>query len=143
MKSIIIILVAGLLCSNGAIAQKNEVPSIVKTTFSKKYPTATKIKWEKEGKKYETSFLLNGKDMSVLFDANGEIEETETKIAVSELPRKAQSYAISKGTIKEAAKIVASNGKVKYEAEVKGKDLIFDEKGNFLEEKIEKNEDKE
>ena len=142
MKSIIIILTAALLCGNSALAQKNNVPSDIKTAFSKKYPSATKVKWEKERSKYETSFLLNGKEMSVLFDTYGAIEETETKIAASELPAKAKNYVISKGRIKEAARIVAANGKVKYEAEVKGRDLIFDDKGNFLEEKVEKDEDK-
>jgi hypothetical protein len=143
MKSIIIILIAALLCGNSALVQKNEVPSDIKMVFSKKYPSATKIKWEKEGSKYETSFLLNGKEMSVLFDLYGAIEETETKIAISELPAKAKNYAILKGSIKEAARMVAANGKVTYEAEVKGRDLIFDDKGNFLEEKVDKDEDKD
>jgi hypothetical protein len=35
-------------------------------------------------------------------------------------------------TIKEAARITDANGKTTYEAEVRGKDLIFDEKGNYL-----------
>lgn len=136
-------MIAALLCGNSALAQKNEVPSDIKMAFLKKYPSATKVKWEKEKGKYETSFLLGGKEMSVLYDANGTIEETETKIAVSELPAKAKNYAMSKGTIKEAARTVAANGKVKYEAEVKGKDLTFDDKGNFLEETVEKDEDKD
>jgi len=144
MKSIIIILVAALLCCNSAFAQqKNEVPASIKADFSKKYPAATEVKWEKEAGKYETSFMLDRKEMSVLYNANGAVEETETKIAVSELPTKAKTYALSKGSIKETAKIVTANGGVKYEAEVKGKDLIFDDKGNFLEEKVEKDEDKD
>jgi hypothetical protein len=34
--------------------------------------------------------------------------------------------------IKEAAEIVDAKGKKTYEAEVGGKDLIFDEKGQFI-----------
>ena len=139
MKSIIIILVAALLCGTCAIAQqKKDAPSDIKATFAKAYSRATKVKWEKEGDKYEASFVLNGKEMSVLYNSNGTAEETETKIAVTELPAKAKAYALSKGNVKEAAKIVTASGTVKYEAEVKGKDLIFDDKGNFLEEKVDK-----
>ncbi len=136
-------LVAGLLCGYSTLAQKkNEAPANAKANFSKSYPTATKVKWEKEHGKYEVSFMQNGKEMSVLYNASGAVEETETKIAVSDLPAKSKTYAMSKGRIKEAAKIVTSDGRVKYEAEVNGKDLIFDEKGNFYEESAEVDEGK-
>lgn len=137
MKFLNVILFACLLCGNGAIAQKNETPANIKAAFSKNYTSATKVKWEKEGDKFEASFLLGGKKMSAVYNTNGIVEETETKIAVAELPANAQKYALKKGSIKEAAKIVGADGNVKYEAEVKGKDLIFDSNGNFIEEKSE------
>jgi hypothetical protein len=34
--------------------------------------------------------------------------------------------------ISEAGKVTDANGKISYEAEVKGKDLVFDENGNFV-----------
>jgi hypothetical protein len=34
--------------------------------------------------------------------------------------------------ITEAGKVTDASGKTRYEAEVKGKDLVFDEAGNFL-----------
>ena len=132
MRSIII-LFAALLCGNATYAQGAHVPPNIKAAFAQKYPVARKVKWDKEGDKYECSFRLNEKSISVLYDINGQIEETETAIAVSALPPEAKIYAVSKGHIKEAAKIVSSDGKVTYEAEVKGKDLIFDEMGNYLE----------
>lgn len=139
MKSIIIILVAVFTCGNIAYAQKNvNIPSKVKSAFSKEYPKASKIKWEKEGDKYESSFLLDGKEMSILYSSDGVVEETEIRIDPSELPAKAKAYVQSKGRIKEAAKISLKNGTVKYEAEVNGKDFLFDDKGNFLEERVEK-----
>ncbi len=138
MKSIIIILFAAIVCGNSALAQQSEVPYAVKAAFSKKCSTAKKVKWDKEGNKYEASFLQNEKHMSVLYNANGVVEETETKISVAELPARARSYAKSKGAIKEAAMIVAANGTLTYEAEVRRRDLIFDDMGYFLEERIEK-----
>jgi hypothetical protein len=144
MRSKFIVLFAAVICGNMALAQKNaDVPANIKAEFAKKYPTATKVKWEKEEGKYESSFFVGKKEMSVLYTPNGVLEETETKISVAELPAKAQKYAKQKGAIKEAAKIEMANGTIKYEAEVKGKDLLFDDKGNFLEEKAEKEDDKD
>lgn len=144
MRSKFVALMAAVICGNMAMAQhKVEVPANIKSEFAKKYPAATKVKWEKEDGKYESSFFLGKKEMSVLYSPNGVLEETETKITVAELPAKAQKYAKQKGTVKEAAKIEMANGTIKYEAEIKGKDLIFDDKGNFLEEKIEKEDDKD
>ena len=39
--------------------------------------------------------------------------------------------------------VLKSNGEKIYEAEIKGKDLIFDAKGKFLKEETEKEEGKE
>lgn len=138
MKLVNIVLVACMLCAASAVAQKKEIPVAAKAAFAKAYATATKVKWEQEGDKYEASFMSGGKEMSVLYSASGAAVETETKIAIAELPAKAQKYAQAKGNIKEAARIVAANGTVKYEAEVKGKDLLFDNEGNFMEAKSDK-----
>ena len=68
-------------------------------------------------------------------DASGNILETEVEINMDNLPANAKSY-ISKNyagqKIKESAKITDSKGAVTYEAEVNGKDLIFDSNGNFI-----------
>ena len=54
---------------------------------------------------------------------------------VSVLPASVRDYVTKHHTgkkIKEAAEIVNAHGKKTYEAEVGGKDLIFDEKGQFI-----------
>ena len=112
------------------------VPAAVKAAFAKQYPGTT-AKWEKEDGKYEAGFKHQGHEMSVLFEASGTMTENEMEIKVTELPSSAMEYvkAHYKGvTVKEAAKITKANGEVNYEAEVKGKDLIFDAKGTFLKE---------
>lgn len=73
--------------------------------------------------------------MSAVIDKSGTIMETETDIAVIELPQNVQSYLKThyKGIkVKEAAKIVKANGEVNYEGEVNGKDVIFDKNGKFI-----------
>ena len=120
-----------------AFAQKKDdgkVPQTVKTSFAKQYPGVA-TKWEKENGKYEASFKKDGNTMSALFEKNGTMTESETDIKVSALPAAILAYvkANYKGkTIKEGAKITKADGTVMYEAEVDGKDVIFDNNGKFL-----------
>jgi len=145
MRPIFIVLIAAALCSTSAYAQKKttEIPTGIKASAAKKYPNATGIIWERENGKYETSFTDKGKKMSVLYDTDGRLEETETEIVIAELPAAARKYAERMGKIKEAAKIVLASGKVQYEAEVKNKDILFDDQGHLLQEKTEKDEGKD
>lgn len=122
-----------VLCTTAAIAQ-SKVPAKVKSAFETSYSKATQIKWDKEQGNYEASFVLNGVHMSVLLNPEGKIEETETAIDKSKLPARAREFAEKKGAIKEAALIVKADGSKMYEAEVNGKDLLFDLNGQFLKE---------
>ena len=112
-----------------------EVPVIVKTKFASLYPNITKAKWEQEGVNYEAEFDLNKVETSVLFDASGNVLETETEIKVTELPKSATDYCAKTWAgkkIKEASKIIDSKGVLTYEAEIEGMDQIFDANGTFL-----------
>lgn len=132
MKSIFI-LVFAVLCGQTSFAHKGiNVPEPVKTAFAKSYAGALRVKWEQEGDQYEVSFLYKANKMSVLYTANGSAEATETEISVKELPPPALRFASERGKVKEAARIVMADGTIKYEAEVKGSDLLFDENGNLL-----------
>lgn len=141
------ILLASMFAVTFANAQKvsdKEVPTTVKNTLQKNYPNAKELKWEKEKGNYEAEFEVNETDYSVLIDVSGNIIETEVEIKIDELPANAKAY-ISKNyaeqKIKEAAKITDSKGVVTYEAETKGKDLIFDSNGNFIKEETENDND--
>ncbi|MCS3531255.1 PepSY-like domain-containing protein [Chryseobacterium sp. JUb7] len=110
-----------------------EVPSMVEKAFQKAYPKV-KAEWENEDGKYEAGFKYNGKEMSVLYNANGVWEERETEINVKQLPAGVSSYIAQNklGTIKEASKITKADGTVMYEAEVESGDALFNAKGNFV-----------
>ena len=113
-----------------------KVPAAVKTAFAKQYPGIA-AKWEKEDGKYEAGFTQNGHIMSATYEPNGPLTETETDIAITELPAGAVAYVKThcKGkSIKAAAKITKADGSVNYEAEVNGRDVIFDAEGKFLKE---------
>ena len=139
MKKALLSAMAIIVITLTACAQKidaSKVPAAVKASFVKQYPGAT-AKWEKEDGRYEAGFKLSGNTMSALFEANGTMKESEMDIKVADLPSTVLAYVKDhyKGkSIKEGAKITRADGTVNYEAEVDGKDVIFDAAGKFLKE---------
>ena len=81
------IAVAGIFNLNACGQTSKDVPANIKTAFSKKFPKATKVKWEKENdKEWEAEFKINGKEYSANFNTNENWLETEYKIKKSEIP---------------------------------------------------------
>ncbi len=135
-KFLLILLITSATYSfvKGQKIKEADVPESVKTTFNKTYPGLNPA-WEKEKENFEAGFKKDGKTMSATFQPNGVFMESEVTIKESELPATAISYVKSryKGKkIRESAKITTAAGVVSYEAEVNGKDLLFDMTGNFL-----------
>ena len=137
MKKFALIVVAAIITSL-SFAQKLQVkniPTPVKTAFLKNFPQAKAEKWEKDGANFEAEFELNKTEQSVLFDAQGNLLETEVEIKLNQLPKGVLEYvkANYKGKdVIEAAKITDPKGTVTYEAEIKGMDLLFDSRGKFI-----------
>jgi hypothetical protein len=143
MKKIMLIAAVAITVQKVSIAQKLEsaaVPGPVKESMEKKYPKASGVKWEMEKGKYEAEFKSEGKSMSALFEPNGNLAESEMMIKVSDLPANATQYLKEhyKGkSIKEPARVTKANGEINYEAEVNGKDIVFDANGKFIKEESE------
>lgn len=134
MKTLIFTIVASLAITF-AFAQKGKIPTAVLQSFKTNFPTVEKVKWEKESNHFEAEFTVNKNEQSALFDTNGKLLETEIEIVVVKLPKAAIAYIQSNYQnlkIKEASQITDAKGIVTYEAEMKGKDLIFDSNGKFL-----------
>jgi len=135
MKNFITIFV--LLISLVGTAQNNNVPSAIRTAFTKAFDNVSDVKWEKEGKSYEVSFVQNANKMSALIDMKGNILETETELKISSLSPQIINYIKDhyKGkALIGAAKIINAAGILNYEAAIKGKDILFDSNGTFLKE---------
>ena len=116
-----------------------KAPAAAKEAFAKAHPGATG-KWEKEDANYEVTFKESGKTMSCIVTPNGSILETETDMPVTSLPAPVTAYIAQhyKGVkVKEAATIVKADGTTEYEANIKGKDVMFDENGKLLSSKKE------
>ena len=113
-----------------------EVPAPVKTALQRNYPSASGVTWEKEKGNYEANWGgKSGEDNSVLFTPAGVFVEQVVAMQAAKLPPAVAEYVrahYSGAKITEAWKVTDAEGQIRYEAEVKGKDLLFDEKGNFL-----------
>lgn len=134
--SLTALLFAGAL--NAQDLKQKDVPAAVKAALSKKYPNASKVSWEKEKGNFEANWGgKSGEDNAAMFTPAGTFLELVEAIPVSKLPGNIAAYVRQhyKGaSIKEAGKVTDAAGKHMFEAEIKGKDLIFDEKGNFIKE---------
>ncbi len=137
MKKLMMLSIMATTLFFSATAQKitnKNVPATVLAAYQHQYPGIS-ASWEKEKDKYEANFKLGTTATSVLYLADGTLTETEVAIKPSSLPAAVINNikANYKGaTVKEAAKITKANGAINFEAEVNGKDLIFDANGKFL-----------
>jgi len=140
MKKLIFLGVIALSMTTAtALAQKvkdADVPAVVKEALMKKYPSATSVGWEKEKGNFEANWGGKSKeDHSVVFTPAGVFVEQVEAIPVSSLPAGVAAYVrelYPGAKITEAGKVTDARGKISYEAEVKGKDLVFDENGKFV-----------
>lgn len=124
-------------CVDAQKLKEAQVPAPVVSAFHKMYPAVTDYDWYNEDGNYEAEYEINKMEAAVVFDANGNLTETEKEIPVKDLPAACADYVsknYSGAAIKEASEITDAKGVKTYEAEIKGKDIVFDAKGNFLKE---------
>lgn len=135
--TIVFTITASMVLINAQKIQQKDIPALVQARLQKQFPDAKNIQWEKEHGNYEAGFQSKGIKYSVLVNSSGTLLETEVPVAISSFPAQSKAFILKKypnQKIKETSKITDSKGVVTYEAEVNGKDLIFDTKGNFLKE---------
>ena len=150
MKNLLSFIAAiAVLCFTACGQTSKEVPSEVKAAFSRKFPAATGIKWDKENdKEWEAEFKVNGKAYSANFDNAGTWMETEYEISVSEIPEAVKAsldsgftaYKIEKSEMSETPQSKAyefdlKNGKEKIEVSIDANgNILKKEQGNKEEE---------
>ena len=141
MKNQLLLAAVAVLIAGTAQAQKvaaAQVPAAAAATFKKTFPAVKTVKWEKEGGDYEAGFDMGKAEMSAVITAAGVLKETETEMAVAQLPasvQKALATSYKAYKITEAAKIVtAATGAITYEAEIsqagKHRDVLFNADGS-------------
>jgi len=137
-NTLLLTCIALSLTTTAVTAQKvksADVPESVKSALLKKYPSASNVTWEKEKGNFEANWGGKSKeDNSVVFTPDGSFVEMVVAIPIADLPPGVATYVKAHypgSKITEAGKVTDAKGKTSYEAEVKGKDLVFDEEGNF------------
>lgn len=128
--------IGGFAQEKDEMNEKINVPAAIKNALVKKYPETTHVTWEKENGNYEANWGgKSGEDNSVQFTPAGNFIEIVKAISVSELPANVSTYVKSHyngAKITDAGKVTDAKGKLSYEAGVHGKDVIFNENGNFV-----------
>lgn len=100
----------------------------------KMYPQVKNPKWEREGGNFEGNWKAHGMDHSADFTPQGAFAGSETDIPVAKLPAKVKAYVAHHyhARITEASVNKDAQGNLQYEADLKGKSVLFDSNGNFL-----------
>jgi hypothetical protein len=87
MKKTVIFILGTVMVLTQACAQNTEVPAKITSSFSKKFPTAKKVKWDKENEtEWEAEFKMNGEEYSANYSNDGIWKETEHEIEKSAIP---------------------------------------------------------
>jgi Putative beta-lactamase-inhibitor-like, PepSY-like len=112
-----------IVCSYATSFAQSKAPKAVETAFNAKFPTASKVKWDKENAtEYEASFILDGVKHSTNFSIDGKWFETESPTTFAKLPSKVQvafNTAHKGAKVKAIALIENSKGETLYEIEIK------------------------
>lgn len=135
-RLILLIAIAGFFTQTQAQKlEVKDVPVAVTSAFTESHESIVNIDWSKEGNNYVAEYNADNAKTSVTYDASGVLTKTQVEILVSALPFPVMEYLKKNDKeeeVKEASKITDANGTVTYETKVKGMDLIFDSRGNFI-----------
>lgn len=151
MRSLKIILVAFVGCLLFAFSSKEgKTPQKVKDAFVKKFPTAKKVKWEKENvTEWEAEFKMNKVEYSANFLEDGTWKETEYEIEERDIPQNLKSvllaafpeYEIEEAEISETlSRLVYEFSIEKGETEM---EVAIDSTGKIVKEEAKKREYKD
>ncbi len=122
---------AGCLLLTQACAQTKgeETPEAVQSAFSKKFPDAKSVKWEKESEQeWEAEFKLNGVGYSANFTSSGEWKETEHEIRSNEIPEVVNATLKSEfsGYEVEDSEITEKPEETEYEFELEKGEVVYE-----------------
>ena len=116
------LLIGGIATGNAQDIDSKNVPAAVKSAFSKAYPKAIDIDWEKKGTTYKVDFDLGKTDHSAIYAATGKNISSEKDIPNNQLPAaiaKSIKAKYPKGRI-EDVDWISTGGKITYKIDIEG-----------------------
>lgn len=131
------IMASALICSYSFAGSP---PAVVENAFKAKFPSATKVVWEKEGaNKWEVEFMHQGSKTSAEYTEDGTWLITESEISISDLPSNvtaAVKAKYPKWVIIKAEKAESLKHGLTYEVDLKKgldrMDAEFKEDGTYV-----------
>lgn len=132
---LLIALTAG--CDDSQSLRESEVPEGVVAALHEGFPQVKDYKWYAEGGNYEAEYTIHQMEAALSFTPGGELIESEMEVAPEELPQSIASYIAKNfegAAVKEATVITNATGIKTYEAEVQGRELLFNADGQLLRE---------
>ncbi len=109
---------------------ESRVPENIRNTFGSSYTGVTGTKWQGDGQNYRSSFMNNGKNMSVTYDNKGKLMETRTSMNMTDLPMSVQTQL--KGKNANMPYEVKMGNNTYYSTQVGGKDMYYDKNGKLM-----------
>ncbi len=111
----------------------------VQEAFKRLHPNATILEWKDESPTWEAKYQEGDVMGAVSFDTAGTVTETELVISQELLPNfeGIQDYITTNypgEKVQRYEKITTADGKITFEIQINGKELVFDSDGKFLEE---------
>lgn len=132
-------LVGGIAVVNAQDIHKNNIPKIVKSTFTKQFPAAMDEDWELKGANYEVDFDLNKVDHKAIFSEKGKRISFQKDIPNTKLPvkiSKSIKEKYPKGRIDDVD-LINTNGKITYKIDIEGVpdvNVWYESSGKFIKE---------
>jgi len=144
MKTLKIILGAFLTCAIFAFSSGgDQAPQKVKDAFTKKFPTAKKVKWDKKNAtEWEAEFKMNKTEYSANFLEDGTWTETEHEIDEREIPQNVKSSLMTEysGYKIKVSELSETKDGMLYEFEIKKgermMEISVDSTGNIVKKEV-------
>ncbi len=113
----------------------SDVPSKVSKSFDKSHRKISQVDWSQVGENYKASYVVDEKNMSVVYGVTGKLIETEKEISISQLPTSVLKYVNDNypgQVIKKRVLLTNAKGRSSYEVNVNQQDLAFNSQGKLL-----------
>lgn len=138
MKKLVFMIMASAFICSYSIA--GSPPAVVENAFKAKFPSATKVVWEKEGSSnWEVEFMHQGGKTSAEYNDEGTWLKTKSEIGITDLPSNvtaAVKTKFPKWIITKAEKTESLKNGLTYEVDLKKglerKDADFKEDGTYV-----------